>query len=373
MDDHLHIVSFNVPLPANYGGVIDMFYRLKALAEAGVKIHLHCFTYGRQPQPELNDYCVEVNYYRRSRSVLKFIDRRPFIVSSRASEPLKQRLLADSHPILLEGLHCCDVLQDPRFRGRQVMVRAHNIETDYYRLLSNSEANLFRKCYLDIEARRLKTYEPIMTTAARVFAISQSDCKALSAMGCPNVSLVYGSHPYTEVLSKEGRGDFILYHGNLSVAENWRAALYLIRNVFSHVQFRCVIAGLKPPARLIREASQNSNIQLVANPSDADLRQLILDAHVNILVTGQPSGLKLKLLNALYNGRHCLVNSAMVQGTGLQALCSKADTAQQQVDNLNALFNRDFTAEDRHLRIAALEPYLTKTTIHPIVESLKEE
>ena len=32
MEKHLHIVAFNVPLPANYGGVIDVFYRLKALS-----------------------------------------------------------------------------------------------------------------------------------------------------------------------------------------------------------------------------------------------------------------------------------------------------------------------------------------------------
>ena len=28
---HLHIVSFNVPWPADYGGVIDVYYRIKAV------------------------------------------------------------------------------------------------------------------------------------------------------------------------------------------------------------------------------------------------------------------------------------------------------------------------------------------------------
>ena len=40
----LHIVSFNVPWPANYGGVMDVFYRLRALSRAGLRIHLHCYT-----------------------------------------------------------------------------------------------------------------------------------------------------------------------------------------------------------------------------------------------------------------------------------------------------------------------------------------
>ena len=33
---HLHIVSFNVPWPADYGGVIDVNYRIKALWASGV-------------------------------------------------------------------------------------------------------------------------------------------------------------------------------------------------------------------------------------------------------------------------------------------------------------------------------------------------
>ena len=44
---HLHIISFDVPYPANYGGVIDVFYKIKALHAKCVKIHLHCFEYGR--------------------------------------------------------------------------------------------------------------------------------------------------------------------------------------------------------------------------------------------------------------------------------------------------------------------------------------
>ena len=39
----LHVVAFDVPYPANYGGVIDIFYKVQALSEAGVKVHLHCY------------------------------------------------------------------------------------------------------------------------------------------------------------------------------------------------------------------------------------------------------------------------------------------------------------------------------------------
>ena len=34
----LHVVSFQVPFPPDYGGLIDVYYKLKALKEAGDEI-----------------------------------------------------------------------------------------------------------------------------------------------------------------------------------------------------------------------------------------------------------------------------------------------------------------------------------------------
>jgi hypothetical protein len=68
IDKHLHIVTHDVPWPADYGGVIDIFYTLKALHEQGVKIHLHCFTQDREPQKELEKYCSSIHYYHRKKN-----------------------------------------------------------------------------------------------------------------------------------------------------------------------------------------------------------------------------------------------------------------------------------------------------------------
>ena len=62
---HLHIISFDVPYPTNYGGVIDVYYKMKALHQQGIKIHLHCFEYGRAEAKILEDICEKVYYYKR--------------------------------------------------------------------------------------------------------------------------------------------------------------------------------------------------------------------------------------------------------------------------------------------------------------------
>ena len=49
--DFLNIICFDVPFPADYGGAIEEFYKIKSLHAAGVKIYLHCFVYsGRTKQ-----------------------------------------------------------------------------------------------------------------------------------------------------------------------------------------------------------------------------------------------------------------------------------------------------------------------------------
>ena len=97
-----------------------------------------------------------------------------------------------------------------------------------------------------------------------------------------------------------------------------------------------------------------ANVTLVANPDDAEMIDLLRQAQVNILVTNQPTGLKLKLLNALYNGRFCLVNSDMVKGTSLESLGVVADEPEQMIAEINRLMEEDFTEEDIEERDAQM-------------------
>ena len=62
-------------------------------------------------------------------------------------------------------------------------------------------------------------------------------------------------------------------------------------------------------------------MELIDSPDDQTLFDLIRHAHINILVTEQATGLKLKLLNTLFNGRFCLVNDKMVEGLDVNGLC----------------------------------------------------
>ena len=352
---HLHIVTFNVPCPADYGGVIDVYYRIVTLAKAGVHIHLHCYTYGRTPAKELEQWCEEVCYYPRETGLRHQFEHRPYIVASRCSKALLQRLWQDDYPILLEGLHCCLLLEQLAGQARRIIVRTHNVEHDYYRSLAQSEKSLWRRLFFIGEARKLQRYEPILLKADTVLAISSSDADHFRSLGCADVRLLPPSHGHTEVLSYTGRGDYILYHGNLSVPENIRAAHYLLEEIVDRCPYQFVIAGRDPDPNLQQAVAKHPNVRLVANPDDTAMHQLLQQAHVNLLITSQATGVKLKLMNALYEGRYCLVNSTMIQGTALGEACILADTPDEVLQALALLMVKDFSEEERQCRIHILE------------------
>lgn len=368
-DYHLHVISFDVPYPANYGGVIDVFYRVKALWEAGVKVHLHCYEYGRG-RAEVLDRCHEVKYYKRDTSLLKQFSREPYVVASRRSEALIKDLLKDDYPILCEGLHTTAILSDPRLKKRKVFVRAHNVEHDYYRLLAEAEPTFWKRWFYRRESRKLKRYEPILKKAIGIFAITQADADYFNEH-YGHAVLVPGFSALSRVCSETGRGDYVLYHGNLSVAENKEAAEWLVENVFSELNIPCVVAGLNPPDSLKKLCARYPRVSLKANPGDAEMIDLIRNAQVNVMVTNQPTGLKLKLLNALYNGRFCLVNDDMVRGTALGQLCLVAEAPEQFIDVIKQLMNEDFTEDDIAERDDALkELYQNDNNARIIINSI---
>jgi hypothetical protein len=228
LDKHLHIVALDVPWPANYGGVVDLFYKLKALQQLGVKIHLHCFTQpGREPQEELNKYCISVNYYQRKKSISSFSLTVPFIVSSRKSEELITNLKKDNYPILLEGIHCTYYLHTGELQNRKVAVRLHNVEFEYYKQLAKNENNLFKKLYFLNESRLLFKYEKSIANKAEFIAVSEHDVEVYQQLfNAKDIYYLPVFIPHTLAVGKEGKGCYCLYHGNLSINENETAGYY---------------------------------------------------------------------------------------------------------------------------------------------------
>jgi hypothetical protein len=341
----LHIVSFDNPFPPNYGGVIDVFYKLRALHAQGVEIILHAFEYGRKPAAQLNKFCRKVYYYQRRNFVNPFVGSLPYIVNTRNSSELLDNLLKDDAPVLFEGLHTCFFLDHPALARRKKFVRMHNIEHEYYEKLESVERNFFKKYFFTKEATRLREFEGLLKHAQAVLAISPNDTEALQQRYA-NVFYVPAFHANEDVTTVAGHGRYTLYHGKLSVGENDEAARFLIEKVFSKVDYPFYIAGYKPSAALKAIIGQYPNIKLFDQLSTEQISELIQQAHINVLPTFQSTGIKLKLINVLYQGRFVVANDLMVKNTGLEKLCKRANSPEEFIREVKSLMKKEFTQHD---------------------------
>lgn len=356
-DKRIHIVAFDIPYPADYGGVIDIYHKVKSLHEQGVEVILHMYQYGReQNKAKLKKYTKELYYYKRRTFKNPFIGYLPYIVNSRNGDALIDNITKDAAPILFEGLHCTFHLAHPLLKKRFKIVRTHNIEHQYYKHLEKSEISYFKKYFFRIEAEKLRKYESILKHANLIAAISPNDTKHFSKK-YENVIYLPAFHSNNTTEYPGANGKYLLYHGNLSVPENYVAARELVENVFSKVEMKCVIAGNNPHKELIAFCEKYPNIELKTDLSADHIHDLIKKAHINVLHTNQNTGIKLKLLNALYRGKFAVVNPLMVEGSGLESLCAIGKNFSAMLTKVKEYCLLDYTPQHFENRKKYLEEH----------------
>jgi len=369
LNKKLHIICFDVPYPPVYGGVIDVFYKIKALANHGIQVYLHVFDYGRKQQDTLNKYCVEVNYYKRNTSWLNGLGIMPYIVKSRKNDKLTRNLERINAPILFEGLHTTYLLKHKKFHDRKLIVRTHNIEHLYYRQLANNEPNLFKRIFYWIEGVKLKFYEKTLKHSDIILSLSRHETSYFEekfgekVMYLPAFHASEGYHP----LSKKGY--FALYHGNLSVTDNMKAALLLI-DAFKPLDYPLVIAGRTADKNLHSKIDQHNNISFIELKDEAHLFELLNRAHVSVLFSSNNSGLKLKLINALFQSRYVIANENISSGSGLESLCRTANDKTEIINQLLKITDKDFSDEDIAARKELLKLYDTNVNAQILIQEL---
>ena len=355
-EQHLHIIAFDIPAPPNYGGVIDVFYKIRALAELGVKVHLHCFKYNDREIDGIEQYCEVIHLYKRQTGIISLLSNLPYIVYSRRDKKLLSNLLKDAYPILAEGIHTTYYFNHKKLSHRKLFLRAHNVENIYYDNLKMSEKNWFKKIYFKMEAKKLRRYEISLPASVPILGLSNDDCFFFGKT-YPNVSYLAAFHANQSIESKPGKGNYILYHGNLAIPENEEAAIFLMTNLNSNLKL--IIAGLHPSKKL--KSLLRNNIKLKENVSNKELDELIMNAHINIIpsLNNINTGVKIKIINALYKGRFCLISKNLLTVKNLEDVCVIADTVGDMSEMVNELMLQSFSENDVLMRTKYLQKYFS--------------
>ena len=191
----------------------------------------------------------------------------------------------------------------------------------------------------------LKKYEASIASKATAFwAVSQKDVIFYqSYFNCTTINYLPVYLPdFWGEKCREGKGCYCLYHGDLSIAANEKTVVWLLQKVFGDIKLPLVIAGKNPSERLQKLAHKEKYTCMVANPTEKEMQDMITKAHINILPTSNPTGISIKLLNALFNGKYCITNGDVGKRADWEAICSVANSAEEFKALITSLYLNTF-------------------------------
>lgn len=352
----IQIVTFDNPFPPNYGGVIDVFYKIKVLSEIGVKVYLHLFYDERSNFSELKNICYKVYVYKRKKNIFKFLSIYPYAVNTRSSEALISNLKSINAPVLFESIRTVSLLTKENLT-QKTFVRIHNIEHDYCWGLMKSEWHVIKKIAYFFEGLKFKSFQTILKKVDGVFTLSYYETLYYSGFIENKTSFIPVFHDSCFVTGVNGYGTYALYHGDLTIVDNVKSALFLI-DVFKDIEEVLIIASSHLNSKLIEKVNKQSNVTFVKIESELQLKNLIKNAHINTLFSYQRSGTKLKVFKALFNGRHCILNRNVIDDLDLLSLCEVAENKIDYQKAVLKLFKTEFVLHQE--RYAVLAKYNNK-------------
>lgn len=354
-DKTLHFVSMDTPFPPNYGGVIDVFFKLKSFHDLGVKIYLHVFGFDVKSSNELAQYAEKVFFYPIKQHPKYFFRKEPFSVASRDGRHLLQNLLSIKAPIFFESLKTTDVLRFSGLEDYPKFLRLHNIEQNYFEGLSKTENNPIKKQLFRQESKKYIGYESILEQFDEVFTLSNFEQTYIENTYNKGkfIPVFHGNENFSNL---KGFGEFALYHGDLRAADN-RAAVTFLIEAFAEIDYPLWIASSIKEDWVKKQIGDRNNIRFVKLRDFQHLLELFHRAHFNVSWSFQESGTKLKVVNALFNSRFSVINDKVIDDERIAKLCVQVSNKEELQAKIEKLKNREFDASEDY-RIT-LETYLS--------------
>lgn len=342
----LHIISFDNPFPPNYGGVIDVFYKIKALHALGFTIYLHCFYENRnEVSEELKAITKMVFLYKKNRNPIFLLFPFPFSVISRFHKDLVKNIDSVAAPILFEGLQTTMIINKIKVQNRKLFLRLHNLESNFYAGMSKNETNFFKKMLYRLESKKYVTYQNKFAHFDHVFTLSKQEFEFVKTK-TEKVSYIPVFHGNESFKYSAQYGDYALYHGDLRLPDNKKAAIFLITLFQKIPDYNLIIASSVGKDFVENQLQNLGNIKFVLIDNEEHLTSLLADAHINVLLSFQQSGTKLKIVNSLFKSRFCLINDNMVDDERILNLCHIANNEKEFIEKINQLKNLPYTQNE---------------------------
>jgi glycosyltransferase involved in cell wall biosynthesis len=322
------IVAHDFPFPPNYGGRVDMWSRIKLLHRMGVQVDVVASLKdlpSEQQAQEVQRYVRSLTLVKRDMGLMKLLSREPFSARSRRS--LRNIPLSESYSaVILESEHVAAILQNPTLRADKRILRLHNDEAHYYRELSGSSRELWRKAFYRIEGFKFRSYSPRAMQQCDLFWFASDFERQEHCVKYPvSATKAFFVPLHVERSSMKRHklsGHRVFFAGKLGFANNSRGVEWYIDQVHPRLAdidgYELMVAGNTEGESLdpLRKAiAGHPNISLYESPSELQPYYEMASVFINPVFHG--AGVKLKTIDAIRAGLPVVSTFSGIQGTPL--------------------------------------------------------
>jgi len=327
-DIRLVVVAHEFPYPPNHGGRADVWRRLCAFREIGVKVLLVCWFDEQHSKPtELEvlavkgvvDTLISFPKHRGLRAdISRLWQMTKGVPSHVASRQLSQQEYKITHAAIADFKPNA-VFADSVYGGlfaRKIKAafalplfyRSHNIEHRYFNALAKDAVGIKSKLSCFLACLNIESYElAFMCHATKVFDISEDDADYWRGRGVVNIECL---PPLPEAsLSLQTTTDTekylvrdLAFLGNLNTPNNVAGVVWLVTKVMPFVWLNkpdvvLTIAGSNPNSEVRKLLEGNSRIVLIPNVENAMYFLNTSRILVNPALSG--SGVNIKTIDML--------------------------------------------------------------------------
>ena len=355
-----------VPYPP-HGGVLQRGYNLIRELNNHHDVHLLAFHHpDALPAEELQSarehlagFCASVETFplwpkahpllRLPAFLLGALSTQPFgalAYRSRAFSAAIDRHLQQSD---IDVVHVDTITLAPFLRqgSPPALLTHHNIESQLFARRAAAERNPLARAYVAREARKLEEFERrFCPRFSRNVTVSDADAATLTRMlpGLNCVVVPNGVDCSYFAARPDAAEPRLIYTGGLNMFANLDAVDYFLNEVWPTIRAavpdaRFVIIGQDPPQRLLALAKEESGIDVTGYVDD--VRPYVADASVYVVPLRVGGGTRLKVLDAMAQGKAIVSTSIGCEGIDvdpgrdLLVADDAADFARRVIELLN--------------------------------------
>ncbi|OCB69506.1 hypothetical protein B0A79_16760 [Flavobacterium piscis] len=319
------VVASFFPYPAYFGGAYDVLERIKGLKYLGHDVDLIC-TCKEKPDDK------NVLFMKQFINELIIVPRKNKLGYIFYSEPLqavsrkllkKITLQREYDYAILESESVGKILENNSLKAKNIIIRVHNNEANYFNELSKSTKNFKNKIYYYLESLKFKSYSRnIFKQSDRLWFISNKEINNTKDLNLSNKSIHLPASVNSKFVKQELSTKNVLYVGALFVPNNMEAIIWYLKNVHSLLvdehNYKLTIVG--STGEFESETYQKilagySNVEIYLNQKDLSNHYSNATVFINPMLHG--AGVKLKSINAIQNGLVLVSSKTGAEGIGL--------------------------------------------------------